>query len=239
MPESLTDQPHDSPSPALEDFERVVFDELVPEFCADEKRQCNPSSFKKESVKVHETDARDFVRAWKGGLLSHQGRGLYRASRNAASEQFFWTGAKQPTPRSFTLWIEPVITVGALARLHWDYGWPKELIGTQSVDWAFDLVTFQPGAGNEHIAGEVKKSVMEIERLLLFMRQFGQNPDLEVPAAGPARNAYMKVAALRARHAPLFWAVGPAGLSKVFRVHYGSLDTVELIPTDERELHFA
>jgi hypothetical protein len=161
------------------------------------------------------------MKAWHGGLISPVGRGLYRAICSAAGEQFFWEGPKRLEPRSFTLWLEPIITVAALARLHFDFGWPVDLIGTQSIDGAFDIVAFSPfRRANEHIAGEVKKSEAEVEMLLLLMQEFGREPLIVAPTFGRQRNAYKKMAALRARNPPLFWAVGPAGYSRVFKLHY-------------------
>ena len=219
-------------------FEKLLYDFLIPEFCSDPKRLCHDSGFSRSSVKVSEQDARYFLMAWHSHLIEHQGRGLYRAANSAASEQFFWQGRRTDEGRTFTLWLEPVITVAGLARLHFDYGWPKHLIGTQSVDWAFDLVTFLPGQSTEFIAGEVKKTDSELDELIRLMKAFGQNPATTEPAAGKARNAFKKVTALRLRRAPLFWALGPGGLSRMFEVSYGADDVLDLLPIAECALRF-
>lgn len=173
-------------------FERLLFDFLIPEFCGDPIRRCDVSGFRKASIEVGKEDARYFLMAWEGGLIEHQGRGLCRASRSAASEQFFWEGRKASKRSSFTLWLEPVITISGLARLHFDYRWPKHLIGTQSSDWAFDLVTFLPSSPNEIIAGEVKKARSEIDELIRLMQDFGQRTGATPPSSVKARNAYKK-----------------------------------------------
>lgn len=219
-------------------FVEILDQRLVPEFCADVGRQCETSGFRRESIRVAEADARDFVRAWTGGLIRHQRRGLYRAPKSAASEQFFWTGRKLPIPRSFTLWLEPIITVAALARLHWNFGWPAELIGTQSSDWAFDIVGFHLGKDSEYLAGEVKKSAAEIDQLISFMRQFGQDPSVPMPTLPRARNAYKKLLALRRRRASIFWAVGPNEISQLYRIEYGSDGTIKLIRENQDALRY-
>ena len=170
--------------------------------------------------------------------MTHVERGLYRALKSSAGEQFFWSGSKHAAPRPFTLWLEPIITVAALGRLHWDHYWPIDLIGTQSSDWAFDLVAYRRGSMNEYIAGEVKKSEIELERLIDLMKRLGRSPDAPVPKAGRERNAYKKVEALRSRKSPIFWAVGPAGYNHVFSVAYGADSIVELIPAGVEELKF-
>jgi hypothetical protein len=220
-------------------FEEVLYNQLIPEFCEDPERYCEATGFRKPSVLISEEDSRYFMLAWDAGLIQHLGRGLYRAPRSAASEQFFWTGRKPLERRSFTLWIEPIITVGGLARLHFDHAWPKQLIGTQSSDWAFDLVAFVSNCADEFIAGEIKKTRSEIDHLIALMSEFGRDPGLPVPIkSGKALNAYKKVAGLRARKAPLFWALGPDGYSKTFEVKYKPDGAVDLMPTDDRALRF-
>jgi len=117
--------------------------------------------------------------------------------------------------------VEPVITVATLARLHFDLGWPKELLGTQSKDWAFDVTTYlSPDHENEYIACEVKKSVAEIDQLVELMSRFGKVPSPERIVTPKARelNAFKKLQALRARRPPLFWAAGPASVGSAFSI---------------------
>lgn len=223
---------------AIADFESILYQRLIPEFCEDPNRGCDIAHFVRESNRLGERDARDFVEAWNAGLIEHQGRGLYRATNSAASEQFFWEGRKIQSPRSYTLWMEPVITVAALWRLHHTHKWPKHLIGTQSLDWAFDLVAMLPAEPSEYIAGEVKKTSREINHLIELMQHFACTPDAPTPSSGKLRNAYKKVAALRARKAPIFWAIGPEMFSKVFRVTYHVGGIVDLAPVDDRVLRF-
>jgi hypothetical protein len=218
---------------ALSTFERLLHEHLIPEFCRDPKRGCECSGFKGNSAQVNEDDARYFLSAIDNGLVKHLGNGLYRAPKSAASEQFFWQGPKAAIPKTYTLWLEPIITVAALGRLHFDYNWPKALLGTQSSDWAFDVTAFLPEQPNMVIAGEVKKSTSEVERLLQLMEVFGLQPDLQQPVSGKERNAYKKVVALRSQKPPVFWALGPANFSRVFAVDYGSDGIVKLSAKDE------
>jgi hypothetical protein len=224
---------------ALRALERLLHERLIPEFCSDPRRSCNPRGFRNESFQVSEIDARYFLMGIEAGLIEHRGHGIYRTDISAAPEQFFWEGLRALDPRPFTLWIEPILTVGGLARLHFDYGWPKHLIGTQSSDWAFDLVAFAPEQSTESIAGEVKKTAKEVQQLLDLMGTFGQHPTMTVPASGKARNAFKKVAALRARRCPIFWALGPDGLSEVRQVEYDADDTLRLVAGGESDLTFA
>ena len=170
-----------------EEFQQTLYNRFIPEFCSELKRNCQIAGFKKPTVQISEDDARYFLMALHSGLIQHEGCGRYRAARSSTFEQLFWTGSKEGEPRQFTLWLEPVITLGALARLHFDYGWPRDLIGTQSVDYAFDLVTYLSNGPHEFIACEVKKTAREIEQLLCLMKDYGQDP------AGPEHLLFPKL----------------------------------------------
>lgn len=220
-------------------FEAILNDELLPAFCSHPTGQYEVAGFRKETMRISELDATDFVRAWKAELITPTEKPwLYRCPKSAASELFFWAGRKQPTPRRFTLWLEPVITVAALARLRFDFGWPAHLLGTQSPDWAFDLVGLSPNADGERVLGEVKKSRKEVELLIELMQAFGSDPDAPAPPGGKELNAYRKVEGLRNSGAPVFWAVGPDGFNKVFWIkRIGA--AIEILSADQNALQFA
>ena len=65
---------------------------LLPTFCNDPSRGRGCEGFKEDWTKVTEKDAADFLSALDAGLIEHVGRGLYRAPKSHASEQFFWEG---------------------------------------------------------------------------------------------------------------------------------------------------
>lgn len=220
-------------------FDRLIIDRLIPEFCENPKKPLAPDNFKSETLKnVSEYDARYFLMAIKAGLIEHQGYGHYKAPLSKADEQFFWEGRKAVQPQPFTLWVEPIITVAGVARLHLDYGWPKHLLGTQPDGWAFDLAAFHPDPQTMFIACEVKKTEKEIEALLAFIEELGRNPAASEPKPVKALNAYKKILGLRQYRPQLFWALGPNRHSKVFHVEYGARGQIELLPTSESALRF-
>lgn len=213
-------------------FDEILNDVLVPNFCSKANNSFTPFSLKATSVKVAEIDKADFARAWNNGLIKYIGSGNYRAAKGG-NEGFFSSGPKAVVPRTFSLSVEPIITIGVLARLHFDYGWPAHLIGAQSIDWAFDAITHMTDESeNEHIACEVKKTRSETNTLLKLMHHYTTLPELDIQnLKGAERNAYKKVIALRKRKASLFWAVGPDRYESVFRVQYNDDGTIELVPT--------
>lgn len=226
---------------ALKAFEERILNDLLPAFCDDPHRSAcgyDASGFRADFSGIDDLDAANFLKAMDAGLVSLVGR-LHRAPQSHAGEQFFWTGDKATIPRPLTLWIEPIITIATLATLHFDLGWPRESLGTQSVDWAFDVATYV-GAdiANEHIACEVKKTVGETDRLVDRMRHFASLPADE-SFDGKEKNAYRKVKGLRARRAPFFWAVGPGGHGTAFKLTYDGdgLIAFDEVPLDA--LHYS
>jgi hypothetical protein len=224
--------------PNQEAFEALLYETLLPDFCSDVRRGCEISGFDRASIKVTEHDAALFLKAWAHRLVTPIRPGLYRSSPGRPGEQLFWEGRKGTGVRRFTLWLEPIITIGSLARLHFEFDWPQHLIGTQSSDGAFDVFSHHPGCCGEHIAGEVKKTVREAERLLTLMCDFGRNPAAPEPPTGKERNAHKKIAALRARKAPIFWLIGPDGYSCVRRVTYAEDGAVCFEPGRIEDLQF-
>lgn len=207
-----------STSDALAEFTRRIERDLLPTYCR--ARNYSVLGFRPSSIKIAPEDARNFLRALDGGLVEHLGNGRYRLPRSSATEVLFWEGLKAKTPRPIFLWLEPVITLASIARLHFDYGWPTELLGTQPATWAFDLSASLPRElESEHILGEVKKSSREIEVLLRDMQFFCSN-DLPVEPfrTDPRRNAYKKWLRLQQCRSSLFWAIGPGGTSQLFEV---------------------
>jgi hypothetical protein len=147
-------------SDTLSNFCRRLDSEWLPAFCA--AKRLGPTKFIKQSVDaLQELDAERFMRAVDGGLVRREGA-FFVAEKSNAREQIFWEGTKAKPLRHLTLWLEPVITIGTLALLHYELGWPSSSLGAQSKDWAFDFLGHGDGE-QVLLAGEVKKSVKEVE----------------------------------------------------------------------------
>jgi hypothetical protein len=192
----------------------------LPLFCNAPHRKYSADGFQYSSIeKLDEFDALWFIRAVENNLVA-ESEGFFVAPRSAAKEQIFWEGAKNVVPRPITLWVEPVITIGALARLSVEYGWPVDNLGTQSKTWEFDLVCYETTSEREVVACEIKKHGKEIEKLLKFMNVYCVQPSLaSEPENATERNAYRKVQGIRKSWPKLFWALGPGGCGQLFEVH--------------------
>lgn len=225
---------------AIEAFRQRILTDLLPQFCDDPSRQFGSEGFTATWSKVTDVDASDFLRGLDAELVRHVGRGQYAAPRSAAKEQFFWEGGKNTLPRPITLWLEPIITVAGIARLHFDFGWPVALIGAQSTDWAFDFAAYADESGGpECIACEVKKSVKELTTLVDNMKQLAaEGVASEVGLTKNQINAFRKLDALRKREIPIFWALGPGKASYCFEMTYHRDSKVVFAPRDESVLSY-
>ena len=221
-------------------FASRLHHEWLPSFCEAPHRNYSSVGFKTDSIKkLSEFDAHWFMRAVDTGLVV-ESEGFFVAPRSKAREQIFWEGSKTKTPRSITLWIEPVVTIGALARLNEQFGWPVGSLGAQSIDWAFDLVCYGGDSREERIVCEVKKHRNEIEQLLRFMGFHCAIDSVGMePEEAKERNAYRKVQGIRRSWPSILWALGPGGNGHVFHVQRdGESQRFHLIPADEGALQY-
>jgi len=227
-----------------QEFWRRLKEEWLPAYCNDPKRHYTIEGFKTDPKKVADVDARDFLRALDHNVVSVDSGGRFRMPLSKTHEVIFWEHFASILPRPITLWLEPIITIAAIARLHLDYGWPKECLGMQSEDSAFDLMAFRPDdLKNEYIAGEVKDSASQLDRMLAHMSLCSPEGDSECSVPTTRKNAHRKLAGLRRCRAPIFWAIGPGGHSRLFNVIYGdggrlrlesaSLETLQFCPRQE------
>ena len=215
----------------LERFTQQLHSSLLPSFCLDIKRNFSLAGFKDLSITLSEFDARNFLRAIDSGLVRDTGGGRYKSIRSNAQEQIFWEGPKSVDPRPLTLWMEPIITMGTIARLGLDYGCPADVLGMQSKDWAFDFVVYQSSTSAlEHIAGEVKTTADQVDNLITDLRIYGETGATS-PKSEHSRhvNSFKKWQSLLKGRAPMFWAVGPNDYTRLFEVHYGTGNTANFL----------
>lgn len=200
-------------------FTNRIYNDWLPEFCNAPHRNYSIDGFKADSIaKLSEFDATWFLKAIEIGLVAEL-NGCFTAPQSKAKEQIFWEGRKVIKPRPITLWIEPIITIGALARLYEEFEWPVDNLGAQSKTWAFDLVCYDNTISNEYIVCEVKKHPKEIMDLLKFMNIYcSKDPEIQEPTNSKERNAYRKVQGIRRTWPSIFWALGPKNESHVFHI---------------------
>ena len=194
----------------------------MPPFCA--ARGYDSAGFRPDAKKLHEVDIRDFLRAVDHNVVTIDAANNFRAPGSKAVEHIFWEGSGKLSPRPIWPWVEPIITIAAMARLHLDYGWPVECLGMQSKEWAFDLMAFRPDdLEHEFIAGEVKGTSKELNKFLGRLQECCAAGEHDCGDAKiDKKNAHKKWLGLNRCHAPLFWALGPGGDSFVFDVLYNS-----------------
>ena len=211
----------------LKAFEDRLHNDWLVAYCQDPQRGYDVAGYREDSNKVTPLDATDFLWAMDHRLLEDHGGGRYRLPKSGADVVLFWEGHKTKSPRRITLSMEPIIAIASVARLHRDFGWPKRCLGLEPAKWEFDIAAFlSESSATEYIAGEVKKSVRELNVLLAHLQAMSGAADAQHTKG--RTNARRKLEGLRRGRAPLFWAVGPGGVSHLFEVSYGAQYPVQL-----------
>lgn len=228
---------------ALERFAKELTEDWLPSFCNARASDFLPEGFDTKTLeRVSEYDAHWFLRAIDTGMIVEKG-GFFKSTVGKTNEQIFWSGRKiNDGVRKTTIWVEPIIAIATWARTVQELGWPPSQVGTQSKHpWPFDLICYGEDSTTEIVACEIKKSDREIEKLVSQMRFYGEQDPLPVePEKGVARNSYRKVVGIRECWAPVFWAVGPAGNSKLFEiVRVGVTQRFEMRPASTDVLNFS
>lgn len=220
-------------------FRERLYSDWLPVFCNDPRRGYGTDGFRDDSIRVTSRDAANFLRALDGGLVRDVGGGQYRCARSKALEQLFWQHEKHKLPRPVTLWMEPVITMATLARLHYDLGWPEECLGMQTADWAFDLAAYSAGeAPRLLIACEVKKSRLEIDHLVADLLHHSREEANGPISTRPRHvNSFKKWESLTRERAPFLWVVGPDGYEFAFQVCHHQ-HTTEMAAIDVDRLQY-
>ena len=227
---------------AIDEFLRRLRSEWLPSFCAARAEDFQPEGFLEGSVQtLSEYDAEWFLKAVDGKLVV-ENAGIFRGKNGAIRDQIFWSGRRGSNVRALTLWVEPVITIGAVARLVMTFGWPPEFVSSQpSSPSPFDFSCFVPSSKFKRILGEVKKTDTELEALIWSMKVMGTHLPFDVePSKRAERNAYRKVVGLRARWPDFFWALGPQVIGAVYSIRrVGPTEFFEMDLVSEGFLDFA
>lgn len=220
----------------LDVFLRRVTTDWLPTYCAHPKRQYSPIGFNPESIRIDEFDARLCMLAIDSGIVEDVDHGRFRAAQGKATEPLFWEGSRAINPRPITFWHEPAITFGALARLHFEHGWPIELLGNQPTSWAFDLSAHEPADLSQYrILGEVKKTQREAESLIADLLHASDKQSTD----GLRQNSAKKWQGLLRDKPPVLWIIGPAKFSAVFRCDYPTSNVAHIQATTTASLRFS
>jgi hypothetical protein len=162
-------------------------------------------------------------------LFPSRGKGKFRWPRGHSEIALFWHGPKSQVPRSPHFAREAIAVMAAVADLHQELGWPRELIEVETKNYVFDFAAYQVSAGGECMAigGEAKSSGAEIEcwlDALIYCSHLGEHASTvhEVaPRKQIRRNAHKKWVELVAEAPDYLWLVAPGSRRAFALSHRG------------------
>lgn len=165
-------------------------------------------------------DAKHFRRAVECGLVEMDQNASSRTFTDQVTSTLseMWPDHNYPIPVVRT--VEHVIAVAALARLHLDFGWPKECLACHPLGSSFSITaSILPKSNSVHIACCVRKSVDELARLVASMMIVGRGMPLPSKVASDERKTVQRwLQDFRRDFLPLFWAIGPAGEGSLYQI---------------------
>jgi hypothetical protein len=173
----------------------------------------------RNAERIPDSDIEWFFRTLSFGVLTELPNGDFRAPRPGATERLYWHGSTKERPVLVSISIEPVISIGAIARLIDTLGWPAECLGLQTGKWGFDLTCYAPHSDTVVMQCEVKTSERDVDRMCQYFeaRLNGTgSPDIAKPAQ--RKNWDAKLAELNSTRPEILWALGPGGYERVYRV---------------------
>jgi hypothetical protein len=224
-------------SSALKHFRHRLAEEWLRDFCAGrEDKWYDPTRFVWDSVEaLTEYDAEWFLAAVDQSVVTRNDH-YFRPQASHVNLQIFWEGENSPN-RRFSLWYDPILVIGAFARLHLTFGWPTPQFGSLASEYAMELAF--DSTGHASIALEAKKSEKELNAVLDAMKHFADAPAASEPEPGPRRSAFRKVALIRKTWPALLWAIAPGGGGEVFSVdRRGGAGHFSLMPTPTSALSY-
>jgi hypothetical protein len=191
------------------DFAQLFHDLLI-EFCR--PRGLDPSLVDYTNEPWSQRDIDDFMSSTE--IFQSVGGGVFRWNRGHSLISLFGHGSKGANPRPPTLARESLTAMGSVAYLHYQLGWPLDLIEVETKGYVFDFAAYQPVSSSEDhmvIAGEAKSSATEAEAWLRLLRACAELPAhaLDTHANPRAANAHKKRVGLDAERPEYLWLVAP------------------------------
>lgn len=223
------------------EFYRRLISEWVISDCNVRGDDVQPQGFVDSNFRdLSEFDAHWFLVALEANHMTET-LSVFHTIGHGVKLRIFSHGTSWEALRKTTLSLEPIICVGAVARLIDQYGWPASQLGQCAFPWPFDLVCFDRDRKKELVNCEVKKSHNEVAALMNWMRYFAAIAPLEVtPTNSIKKNAYKKIVGLRKSRPAYFWVLGPEGIGNTYRLVWDRDDTLfQFAPVPERVLAYA
>lgn len=167
-------------------------------------------------------DAKHFRRAVECRLAELDHDGSYRIHSDQASDVPSEGQLDCGRPIRVVRTPEHVIGVAAMARLHLDFGWPRECLTYHLHGSSLSITaSLLPKSRSVHVVCDVRKTVDEVARLVANVTTLCRRMPLPSRLASEEGCAAQRwVENFQQDCPPLFWAIGPSGVSTLYQLSY-------------------
>ena len=181
--------------------------------------------------KLTEVDIRNFFRALEVGGIRECADGYLALARHGCRLRMFDHGLKGGVKQAAKISVEPILSIGVVARLVETFGWSANAIGTQMDKGAFDLSVFENNASIPAVQCEIKVRASEVNAMAAYF--------ISVMNTGTAledrrTNWNRKLVSLKAQPPKLLWLLAPGEFERLFRVEaHGTAFTIFEAPIEQ------
>ena len=168
-------------------------------------------------------DATHFHRAVECGLAEIDHDGSYRVVADPATNMFSRGRSDSGHPIPVIETPEHIIGLATMARLHLDFGWPKECLNGHPHESSFSIVaSVFPKSSSVHIVCDVRKTVDELVRLVASVMVICRKMPLTSSQASDedecSARRWLRI--FQRDRPSLFWVIGPSGAGIVYQLSY-------------------
>jgi hypothetical protein len=184
--------------------------------------------------KLADVDVRNFFRSIKVGGIRDCEDGYLALARPGCRLRMFdhgLRGAKQTAKVS----VEPILSIGVVARLVETFGWPAQAIGTQMDKGAFDLSIYSGFSSVPAVQCEIKVRATEVDAMAAYFLSVLNSAK---PPEERHKNWNRKLGSIVAQPPKLVWLLAPGQYERVFRVD-ATNSKLTMLEVEAKELRFA
>lgn len=185
--------------------------------------------------KLADIDVQNFFRSIEVGGIRDCGDGHLALARDGCRLRMFDHGLKGGARQTAKVSVEPILSIGVVARLVEMFGWPAQAIGTQMDKGAFDLSIYAGSSTVPAVQCEIKVRASEVDAMAdYFLSVLNAGKPLEERH----KNWNRKLNSIAVQPPKLVWLLAPGQHERVFRLDAPG-STLRFFEVPATQLRFA